>query len=294
MKTIASIAIIFLVLMATTDAAPKRKTHAIKGQHHRSPDSLDASEGWWDDLWENGDNNNGPPPKTKKHWWDDIWGKNDAPAPQRKEPHWWDPIFPERDSRHRDTPRAKQPEQPKRPIDVKPTKGCGPATTMGHEGLCSKCYLDQLGIPSIGVGLNLEVSTNRQLLEKYGAVFDDIETQRKICRHGANHCTREDCSPGERNCLPASTLKEIFEKVTWPQMLIHADRFVPNLPPQVRAGVADLAMMGTGSLSKFKKLKKALQEGDYSRAGAEVKDSLWCRQVGVRCKSTSTCVASGI
>ncbi|KAJ3104077.1 hypothetical protein HDU97_009526 [Phlyctochytrium planicorne] len=262
-----SLCILLAAAAATIiEAAPKRQAHAIKSNQHSSSDTVDASEGWWDDMW--GNSNSGSP----SHWWDGIYGgNNQTPAPRQ--------------------PKTKEPNHK---TLAGSDKKCGPSVTQSVEGLCTKCYLDQLGIPTIGVGLNLEVPGNRRLLEKHGAVFDDIETQRRICRKGRGHCTREACAPGERNCLSAETLQNVFDKVTWPSMLANADRFVPNLPPNVRNAMADMSMMGFASLSKFKKLRKALQERDFARAAAEVKDSKWCRQTGNRCKTTSACVASGV
>ncbi|KAJ3104078.1 hypothetical protein HDU97_009527 [Phlyctochytrium planicorne] len=281
MKAIAAIAIAVLAATASVEAAPSKKAHAVKAKQHSSSDSLDVSEGWWDDLWGNSNsNNNGnsasdSQPKKQSHWWDGIFGgSNDTPDPPPRQPR-----------------VVVRP--PKKTVSQGGSGQCGSKATQASEALCTVCYLDSKGIPSIGVGLNLEVPGNRRMLEQHGVVLDDIQTQRRVCLHGANHCTTRSCRPGEKNCMSAKLAQDIFDTKTWPTMLANADRFVPNLPPNVRGAVADMSMMGFAALSKFKKMKAALVRGDYSDAANEARNSKWCRDVGIRCKATTKCMASG-
>lgn len=55
---------------------------------------------------------------------------------------------------------------------------------------------------------------------------------------------------------------------------------------EVRAGVVvNLAYnIGNAGLMKFSKMLKALEEEDYDKAAAELKDSKWYRQVGQRAR----------
>jgi lysozyme len=51
--------------------------------------------------------------------------------------------------------------------------------------------------------------------------------------------------------------------------------------------------MGPGKLSKFAKMLKAIEDGDYDRAATEMRTSLWAEQVKDRAKRLADLMAHG-
>jgi lysozyme len=115
-----------------------------------------------------------------------------------------------------------------------------------HEGLRLKPYQDNAVPPrlTIGVGRNLD---------DVGVFSDEVELML------TNDINR--------------SIKDLNDHLDWWNSLDEA-----------RSGVL-LNMtfnMGITGLLKFQKMLSALQSGDYQKAGEEMKDSLWYKQVGVR------------
>jgi|AntDeeMetagen681_2_1112603.scaffolds.fasta_scaffold31225_1 lysozyme len=112
-----------------------------------------------------------------------------------------------------------------------------------HEGFRKKMYTDSVGVPTIGYGFNLEtVSLPRPVAELWLA----FEIDKK---------------------------EDALEKFDW-----------YNDTDAVRQEVLlDMAYnLGIAGLLGFKKMIKALENKQYERAGAEMLDSKWARQVGAR------------
>jgi lysozyme len=115
---------------------------------------------------------------------------------------------------------------------------------VGFEGLARKPYTDTEGKLTIGIGHNLTDKglTERQIYSIFGDDVDEV-------RAGLNR------------------------DVSWWMQLSE---------PRQRV-LADMAFnMGTSGLLGFPKMLAAAQRGDFQTAAAEMRNSLWARQVGHR------------
>ena len=118
------------------------------------------------------------------------------------------------------------------------------AQLVRHEGRRLKVYNDSLGIPTIGVGRNLQdvgISEDEAML----LLENDV----------------------------ARVLRELDNQLPWWRSLSEIRQLV----------VADLAFnMGLPRLKGFRKALEAMQEARWDDAATEMLDSLWARQVGPR------------
>lgn len=162
-------------------------------------------------------------------------------------------------------------------IPLSSTGTCGPRQTMYNEGECLCCYNDTENIPSIGIGFNLQNSNAADILAKYGLKLADV---------------LQDCADKTtKHCLTQEAVEEIFNTLSYPDAERCADSFVPGLPTVKRAAIIDMAFMGCTRLNGFVKMQAALKNQDWKTAGAELKDSKWCGQVGSnRCGSDYNCI----
>ena len=151
-----------------------------------------------------------------------------------------------------------------------------------HEGVEHSAYLDSKGIPSIGVGLNLTEPIAKALISRL-----DINGL------GVGAVTADDLisDASSKNKKYTLTNEQIDELLNYNLEIAERDarKFLPNFesyPEQVRQVVTDMSFnLGRGRLFGFKKLRKALMEGNYQQAIAEMIDSPWYTQVGNRSKN---------
>ena len=132
--------------------------------------------------------------------------------------------------------------------------------TKRFEGWDSNPYKDTKGNPTIGYGFNIS--------EYEGLIPKDVLS-------GTRGLTQE-----EGNFIFEQAYRIAGED---------AERYLGDTYDKLALGVTDIITdmsynMGYPKLSGFKKLKKALQEDDYAKAAAEMKDSKWYGQVGNRSK----------
>lgn len=121
-----------------------------------------------------------------------------------------------------------------------------------HEGLRLKPYRDTEGYLTIGYGHNLHEG---------------------ISREQAELLLKSDLAQA------VADLKEIFRE-RWAQF-----------PKEIQVALIDMMFnLGKSKFLGFKKMIKALEEGDYRRAAEEMRDSLWCRQVKGRCEELAQLV----
>ncbi len=117
-----------------------------------------------------------------------------------------------------------------------------------HEGFRPHAYIDPLGYLTIGYG--------RMIDEKLGGGISESE---------ATYLLRNDI-----------------------QRIVHELRAQPLIEGlgAVRFEVlVEMAFnLGMNGLLKFKKMRRALRDGDYAKAAEEMLDSRWARQVGNRAK----------
>ena len=154
---------------------------------------------------------------------------------------------------------------------------CGPQQTIINEGKRLCCYYDTKNIPTIGIGFNLQRTDAAAVMAKYNMKLTDV----------LKGCTERTYD----SCLTSEQADEIFDTISYPEAAACVDRYVPGLPTIKRAAIIDLAFAGCGTLNEFVKMKDALEKREWTRAGEELRDSLWCQQVRARrCNSDYNCV----
>jgi len=141
-----------------------------------------------------------------------------------------------------------------------------------HEGVMRKPYVDSKGNLTVGIGFNLNDSTNRKILAKLGIKQADINKG-----------------------LSDQQIKSLFDESLRIAKL-DAQKFLPNLnshPIQVQNAIIDMAFnLGLPKLNKFVQFKKSLQQRDYTSASRHMLDSLWAKQVGNRATYLASLVRS--
>jgi lysozyme len=137
-----------------------------------------------------------------------------------------------------------------------------------HEGYRPHVYKDSLGIPTIGIGLNLMRPDARKIASQAGVNYDNVFTG------------KED--------LTDEQIREIF-KITLNIAYHDAKKWIPNfdgLPKNIKLAILDLSFnMGYTRLSKFVKTKEFILNKDYKNAAKELQNSKWATQVGKRVQS---------
>ena len=119
------------------------------------------------------------------------------------------------------------------------------------EGVVYEVYHDHLGLPTFGVG-HLVLDTDPEFGKPVGTPVDEDRV---------NECFEKDLDTAISEC---SVLYEDFD----------------DMPGEVKEVLVNMMFnMGRTRLSGFKNFKKALDEGDWSKAAVEGRDSKWYRQV---------------
>lgn len=123
------------------------------------------------------------------------------------------------------------------------------AMLMRHEGKRDRMYLDSVGVPTIGIGHNLNVPISHAAVMQ---IFED------------------DLREAQSQCLHAFPwFAELTEERQW--VLINM-----------------CFNMGLPRLLGFKKMLAALALDDYDTAAKEMMDSHWAQQVGHRAVELAT------
>ena len=125
-----------------------------------------------------------------------------------------------------------------------------------HEGLCLKPYIDTTGHMTIGYGHNLEEGISERIAEEM---------------------LREDINKAYRNYwlfIPQSVQMKLNKK-------------------REEVVVEMIFNMGIKKVLTFRKMLKALAEGDFDRAADEMLDSKWARQVGKRAEELAQIMREG-
>ena len=144
-----------------------------------------------------------------------------------------------------------------------------------NEGYHTTRYFDSGGIPTIGVGHNLNKPGSQQQIENVGADYDEVLNGRQA--------------------LTDSQIRMLFN-MDMSTAVTCAMNWLPtwsSLGSGPRSAMADMAFnLGCTTLGDFKRLNKALSRfpPDLQQAIAEMRDSLWCRQVGLRCGRDIRCM----
>ena len=119
------------------------------------------------------------------------------------------------------------------------------------EGVVYEVYKDHLGYPTFGVG-HLVLESDPEFGKPVGTPVDEDRV---------NDCFEKDLDTAISEC---KVLYEDFD----------------DMPGEVQEVLVNMMFnMGRTRLSGFKNFKKALDEGDWAKAGIEGRDSKWYRQV---------------
>ena len=131
-----------------------------------------------------------------------------------------------------------------------------------HEGFRTKVYKDTKGIPTIGVGFNLMRGDAREKIEAIGANYQKILTgTQSLSRDQIKKLVMDDI---KQSVLDAKDLFPSFDSLSGVRQRV----------------LVDMAFnLGKRGLSQFRRLRKAVSEGDWSLAARSMRESLWFRQV---------------
>lgn len=134
-----------------------------------------------------------------------------------------------------------------------------------HEGYRHLVYIDTMGKPTVGIGLNLKRPDAPAILSKVGADYNAVLAGKQQ--------------------LTDQQIQEIF-KITLATAYADAKKFMINfdgLPKNLKLAILDLSFnLGYPKLSQFIKFKEALIVKDYEAAARELLNSKWATQVGRR------------
>lgn len=144
-----------------------------------------------------------------------------------------------------------------------------------NEGYYKCVYKDPVGIPTIGVGFNLQKFGAKSEIESVGADYNAV-------LNGTQ-------------CLSDSQIKTLFEKdmataISCPEGWVST---WSKLSESAQSALADMAFnMGCGTLREFVTMRSRLEESppDYKGAQSSMRGSAWCRQVGSRCDRDVDCM----
>lgn len=145
-----------------------------------------------------------------------------------------------------------------------------------NEGYFRCVYKDPRGIPTIGVGFNLKKSGAITRITNVGANYKKILRKSECLTHSQIKDLFDDDMAEAVQCA-ASWLSKVWSKLGSTRQSV----------------IADMAFnMGCSRLKQFKKMKAAIEEQDYTKAAAEMRNSRWCRQVKSRCDRDIKCMQS--
>jgi len=139
------------------------------------------------------------------------------------------------------------------------------ARIRDHEGCVDSVYLDSLGLATVGIGHLVQPHERERFKEGVKISADEIEDLFLIDLNRA-------CAGAEQ--LIGQNYK--------------GDR---RLPQAIEHVIVEMVFqLGANGVSKFRKMWKALSEGNKKEAAAQMKDSKWFKQTPVRCESLAKIV----
>ena len=141
------------------------------------------------------------------------------------------------------------------------------ARIRDHEGCVDTVYLDTLGKATIGIGHLVQAHERKRFKEGVKIDQEEIEDLFLIDLNRA-------CAGAE-------------------QLISENYRGDKRLPQQIEHVIVEMVFqLGKTGVSKFKKMWKALSNGDKQEAATQMKDSRWFKQTPVRCEALADIVAN--
>jgi lysozyme len=134
-----------------------------------------------------------------------------------------------------------------------------------HEGVRAKVYKDSLGIPTIGVGRNLQRLDSRESLKRVGADYDQLLLGKAALTDAQIDALLEEDIDA---CL--ADLRTLFDDFD-------------ERPVEIQLVLLDLRFnLGAKGLRGFPNTLKDISSGNYESAAARLEKSLWATQVKSR------------
>lgn len=146
---------------------------------------------------------------------------------------------------------------------------------IDHEGKRNTVYKDSRGIPTIGVGFNLNREDSNALLTQVGANPGQIKRgQSKLSNKQINTLLNKDLKKSKEDA------KQLVKNFT-------------SLPREVQGVLIEMVFnLGKFGLAKFKKFLDYINKKDWKKASIEMLNSDWAKQVGRRSKTLSNIISS--
>lgn len=146
---------------------------------------------------------------------------------------------------------------------------------IDHEGKRNTVYKDSRGIPTIGVGFNLNREDSNALLTQVGANPGQIKRgQSKLNNRQIETLLNKDLKKSKEDA------KQLVKNFT-------------SLPREVQGVLIEMVFnLGKFGLAKFKKFLDYINKNDWKKASIEMLDSDWSKQVGRRSKTLSNIISS--
>lgn len=153
-----------------------------------------------------------------------------------------------------------------------------------HEGYKPKKYIDSRGVPTIGVGFNLNRSDSTSMLRLVGANPIKIKS-------GQTSLTDQQ--------IKALLQKDLLAAKTSAQTLVSANGKVnlaqvwPSLPQSVQGVLIEMVFnLGKKGVSEFNNFLSYIASKNFKAASAEMLNSSWAKQVGNRANTLSDIIKS--
>lgn len=146
---------------------------------------------------------------------------------------------------------------------------------IDHEGKRNTVYKDSRGIPTIGVGFNLNRQDSNALLTQVGANPGQIKRgQSKLNNRQIETLLNKDLKKSKEEA------KQLVKNFT-------------SLPREVQGVLIEMVFnLGKFGLAKFKKFLDYINKNDWKKASVEMLNSDWAKQVGRRSKTLSNIISS--
>lgn len=162
----------------------------------------------------------------------------------------------------------EQSKEPESETDQPPVASAPALNYMAliepHEGRRNVVYHDTVGVPTVGIGFNLQRNDAADRLAAVGANLQQVLNGTALTNDQINVLFRQDVGDAEQ---VARGLVNNFD----------------NLPANARLVLVDMAFnMGPRRLGGFHNFLQAVNNGNYDAAADEMVNSRWYNQVGNR------------
>jgi lysozyme len=167
--------------------------------------------------------------------------------------------------KYRESREAEIREKEKKAV-LKKVTGVNLDQLKLDEGFKSSVYKDTEGIKTVGYGFNLEREGAQEALDAAG-----IKKSLADLKSGDVTMTEEEADRLMRGEYPhfADAAKRFVGATTWNNLTLDRQKILTNMAYN----------MGESGLNQFKKLKAAIQKGDWKEAQTQMASSKWAGQV---------------